>query len=261
MAFRRGFGQVVAERTGGREEGLDKEGSQGYNNAAMIDNNVMSDARNPLSRDYLLNFDEDPKALHEKAAELTRRKLLRAAMECFAESGFQAASIREIARRAGLTMGAVYHHFSGKKGLLMKLNRFRQEKSNRLLSEALASEEDFFEGLREALERQFHFLAVDPLLRGITREYMSMALVDADFKAMHSQADREFEEIVVPEIKRQYPHMKKRRRDLLVQMLFVSFEGLLTALVVDSPVVSRPENIVNGVVNAFRREFEKSENK
>lgn len=229
----------------------------------MEDNTVMSQQfddghSNPFSLDDLLNLDvENPKALHEKAAELTRHNILRAAMECFSEKGFQKASIREVAARAGVTLGAVYHHFKDKKELLMRLNRARQLKSNQLLQNALEKDDDFFEALRSAIEGQFHLLASDPLLRGLTREYMSMALVDADFRAMHTQADHEYEEIVSPPLMRQYPQLPETRRKLLVQMLFVSFEGLIMALVADSPVVSEPENIVNGIVNAFRHEIER----
>jgi AcrR family transcriptional regulator len=228
----------------------------------MEDNIVMSkgvdaQAASPLALDDLLNLDvADPKALHEKAAELTRHKILLAAMECFAEKGFQKASIREIAAKAGVTLGAVYHHFKDKKELLMRLNRLRQVKSNQLLESALKEDEDFFEALRAALEGQFHFLASDPLLRGLTREYMSMALVDADFRAMHTQADHEYEEIVSAPLMRRYPQLSDARRTLLIQMLFVSFEGLIIALAADSPVVSQPENILNGIVNAFRHEVE-----
>jgi AcrR family transcriptional regulator len=212
----------------------------------------------PLSLDELLNLDAaDPKALHEKAADLTRRRILLAAMECFAEKGFQKASIREIAANAGVTMGAVYHHFSGKKELLMRLNRSRQLKSNELLAKALGEGRNVFEALRGALEGQFRFLASDSLLRGITREYMSMALVDADFRAMHTQADHEYEAIVSTALMRRYPQLSDARRGLLVQMLFVSFEGLIIALTVDSPVVSQPEAIVKGIVNAFRHEVER----
>jgi AcrR family transcriptional regulator len=229
----------------------------------MEDNIVMSkrpesQSTNPLSLDDLLNLDvADPKALHEKAAELTRHKILLAAMECFAEKGFQKASIREIAAKAGVTLGAVYHHFKDKKELLMRLNRLRQIKTNQLLERALTGDKDFFEAIRVALEGQFHFLASNPLLRGLTREYMSMALVDADFRAMHTQADHEYEEIVSAPLRRQYPRLSDARRTLLIQMLFVSFEGLITALVADSPIVSEPENILNGIVNAFRHEVEK----
>ncbi len=51
----------------------------------------------------------------------TRRRLLDAAAELFAERGVDSASIDAIAERADRTSGAVYDHFGGKDGLLFAL--------------------------------------------------------------------------------------------------------------------------------------------
>jgi AcrR family transcriptional regulator len=50
-------------------------------------------------------------------AEATRRALLDAARELFAADGYVDVSIDEICRRAGLTKGALYHHFRDKRDL------------------------------------------------------------------------------------------------------------------------------------------------
>lgn len=47
----------------------------------------------------------------------TRRRLLRAAFEEFRGRGFRAADLETILRRAGVTKGALYHHFPSKLGL------------------------------------------------------------------------------------------------------------------------------------------------
>ena len=44
----------------------------------------------------------------------TRAAILKSAMEVFLEVGYQEASMRKIAARAGITAGAIYKHFSGK---------------------------------------------------------------------------------------------------------------------------------------------------
>ncbi len=51
--------------------------------------------------------------------ESTRQRLLRAAAEVFAEQGYQGARVADIARRAGLTTGAIYGRFTGKADLLL----------------------------------------------------------------------------------------------------------------------------------------------
>jgi TetR/AcrR family transcriptional regulator, regulator of cefoperazone and chloramphenicol sensitivity len=47
----------------------------------------------------------------------TRERLLRAAMDVFAEHGYEAATIREICRRAEANVAAVHYHFGDKKRL------------------------------------------------------------------------------------------------------------------------------------------------
>ncbi len=44
----------------------------------------------------------------------TRDKIFKSAIEIFLEVGYQEASMRKIAARAGITAGAIYKHFSGK---------------------------------------------------------------------------------------------------------------------------------------------------
>jgi len=48
----------------------------------------------------------------------TREKLIKAAREAFATKGFADSSMDELTAKAGLTRGALYHHFGDKKGLL-----------------------------------------------------------------------------------------------------------------------------------------------
>ncbi|MDF2117080.1 TetR/AcrR family transcriptional regulator [Roseiarcaceae bacterium H3SJ34-1] len=48
----------------------------------------------------------------------TRAKLIAAARRAFAEKGYAEASMDDFTAEAGLTRGALYHHFGDKKGLL-----------------------------------------------------------------------------------------------------------------------------------------------
>jgi AcrR family transcriptional regulator len=48
----------------------------------------------------------------------TRYALMRAAENCFSARGFNATSIQDIARQAGVAKGNVYHYFSGKDEVL-----------------------------------------------------------------------------------------------------------------------------------------------
>jgi AcrR family transcriptional regulator len=60
--------------------------------------------------------------------DATRDQLIAAAAEVFAEKGYEKAGVAEIARRAGLTTGAIYSQFSGKGELLLEAIDLRAEK-------------------------------------------------------------------------------------------------------------------------------------
>lgn len=63
-----------------------------------------------------------PRASAAEAA-LTFEAILDQATEAFVRSGFQGASLDAIARAAGVTRGAVYHHFADKLGLFRAVVR------------------------------------------------------------------------------------------------------------------------------------------
>lgn len=54
------------------------------------------------------------------APESTRDRLVAAAVAVFSERGYDGAGVQEIARRAGLTTGAIYANFRGKADLLLE---------------------------------------------------------------------------------------------------------------------------------------------
>ncbi len=66
-------------------------------------------------------------AKHEPAA-LRRTQLLDAALACFAEHGYHLARIDDIAKHAGLSKGAFYHHFASKEEVFNAVfDRFNEE--------------------------------------------------------------------------------------------------------------------------------------
>ena len=61
--------------------------------------------------------------------------LIDAAAEVFAERGYDGAGVAEIARRAGVTTGAIYSRYSGKSELLLEaLNRSFEMHMNEIIA-------------------------------------------------------------------------------------------------------------------------------
>lgn len=63
----------------------------------------------------------------DERADETRRELLRVARELFAERGYAGVGTEEIVARAGLTRGALYHHFQGKRDLFRAVHEQLEE--------------------------------------------------------------------------------------------------------------------------------------
>ena len=82
-------------------------------------------------------------ARRDHAAEDTRRALLGAAQRAFARDGYAATSLEAIVGAAGLTKGALYHHFGNKAGVLEALCLELQEAlAARLAAAAAAASDD-----------------------------------------------------------------------------------------------------------------------
>jgi AcrR family transcriptional regulator len=76
-------------------------------------------------------------------SEATRGALIEAARGLFAERGYAAVGTEEIVRRAGVTRGALYHHFDGKRDLFEAVyERLEAELAERIAAGALAANAD-----------------------------------------------------------------------------------------------------------------------
>jgi len=54
-------------------------------------------------------------------ANTARERILAAALELFASKGYDATGVQEIVARAGVTKGALYHHFAAKEDILFEI--------------------------------------------------------------------------------------------------------------------------------------------
>jgi AcrR family transcriptional regulator len=71
--------------------------------------------------------------------EQTKAKLLALARELFARRGYGGVALQELCDRAGVTRGAVYHHFPGKDGLFGAVcEQVAGEVSQRLIARAVS---------------------------------------------------------------------------------------------------------------------------
>jgi len=81
-------------------------------------------------------------------AELTRRRLIDTARELFATKGYDATSVDDLLAGAGVSKGALYHHFRDKQALFEAVFRACEANGALIIAEAVADETNPVEILR-----------------------------------------------------------------------------------------------------------------
>jgi AcrR family transcriptional regulator len=97
----------------------------------------------------------------------TRSALMRTARELFAERGYSGVGTEEIVARAGVTRGALYHHFEDKKDLFRAVHEELERDLVASIGDEIAGIEDPWELLVTAV-RSFLDACTDPALIRIT---------------------------------------------------------------------------------------------
>jgi AcrR family transcriptional regulator len=99
--------------------------------------------------------------------QATRSALLTAGRELFAAKGFAGAGREEIVERAGVTRGALYHHFSSKEDLFRAVyEQLEDEVLTAVATSALAATSPL-EQLRRGARAYLDAVAADPAVRRI----------------------------------------------------------------------------------------------
>ena len=94
-----------------------------------------------------------------KRGEATRRKLLEAAEEVFADLGYHEASIVKITERAGIGLGTFYLYFDSKQQIFEELVVDLNRRVRHSMSEAMAGASGRIEAERAGFEGFFRFTA------------------------------------------------------------------------------------------------------
>lgn len=106
------------------------------------------------------------RAVSDEDKEARRTDLLEAAKKLFAERGFQATTIADVARTAGVSYGVVYWYFDSKEDLFHALmaeeeTRLRERISSSV-GEQQATEPSLRAGLTDAIRATFEYFEEEP---------------------------------------------------------------------------------------------------
>lgn len=92
-------------------------------------------------------------------AQDTRRRIYDAALELFREQGFEQTTMRDIARRADVALGAAYYYFASKDAIVLDFYREMQESSNNAILESMKGRHKLKDRLQCVLEKRLELLA------------------------------------------------------------------------------------------------------
>jgi len=102
------------------------------------------------------------RTLRERRAQETRQMVLDAAFRLFANKGYGQTSVDAIISEAGLSKGAVYHHFASKEALFKALLEDRQRRCAEQLADAVGTAGTRREAIERLVSSGFEFSATDP---------------------------------------------------------------------------------------------------
>jgi len=106
------------------------------------------------------------KKLTVKKSEGTRRRILDAALALFRERGFEQATMREVARSAGVAVGAAYYYFDSKDAIVLAFYERAQAEMLPDIAAALDHAQSLEARLRAVIERKFEYFRPNRRLLG-----------------------------------------------------------------------------------------------
>jgi len=104
--------------------------------------------------------------LKKVKSEETRGRILAAAMELFRQQGFEAATMREIAVKAGVATGAAYYYFDSKDAIVLAFYDQAQKDMAPEMETALEATRDLRERLHKIIEVKLEYFGASRRLLG-----------------------------------------------------------------------------------------------
>jgi len=128
----------------------------------------------------------------KEEAQQTRINILNAALAIFSRKGYESTRLEDIAETAGVTRGAIYHHFGGKEGLFLALLDDASTISNKAIQGAVSEGGSLLEVLSRILVYTFRLIEDDKRFRQV----MALSLSTTNLEALASRRYQEADQLV-----------------------------------------------------------------
>ena len=194
----------------------------------------------------------------------TRRRLLDAALEVFAETGFGRASVEDVCSRAGYTRGAFYSNFVSLDELFLLMWQERTDAFIQAAEAAVdAAERDPVGSLEEGVDRLLDVAVVDDAWFRVQAEFTAHALRTPGLRDAMAAREQRISELLMRVLDRAVEHVSRRipDREAFADALVAVHEGTAIQCVVEpeSRVVrARRRALVLAVVHAYTEVHERA---
>ncbi|MFO0750555.1 MAG: TetR/AcrR family transcriptional regulator [Myxococcota bacterium] len=162
------------------------------------------------------------------AAPAERRDdILAAALECFVTAGFHGTAVPEVAKRAGVATGTIYHHFASKEALVNALYRKWKELIARRVLTAFPPGAAVREQFRAVWREMTAFALENPDAFGFIELHHHRSYLDAESLAMENRL-KDFGATMVKRAQ-DLGEVKPGPTALLMELVFGAFNGMMRA--------------------------------
>lgn len=101
---------------------------------------------------------------HKSANNQLRDRIFHTAQKLFVEKGYHNTSIPDVVKEAGVSTGAVYHHFSSKEELAREIHKSAVEQYLDKYAEAVRPKESAYDKIRAYTSLMFRWAEDDPVM-------------------------------------------------------------------------------------------------
>ena len=133
-----------------------------------------------------------PKVVPEYKEE-ARSRILDAANKVFAERGYHEATMEDIAKRLGVSKGAIYLYFSSKEDLFEAMCKSAPQAFKEILYSSFGNEVNPIQSATEFFDKMLKMSASNP---GLSFEILSEASRNPSLKRILKQNHQEYEEVL-----------------------------------------------------------------
>lgn len=178
--------------------------------------------------------------MSQKHLDARRRQILDGARRCFAEHGYEGATVRRLEQATGLSRGAIFHHFRDKESLFVAL----AEDDARRMAEVVATQglvqlmRDLLTGSKQLRRETTDLMPDDRDWLGAHLEVSRRLRTDPDFRPRWAEQSQALTAATRQRLRRQLEAGKLRTDvpvEVLAQFLELALEGLLSKLAMGLP--------------------------